>query len=185
MGKGDTRLKIIGQWKKVILPFVLVHSFTSHLAQIPERGRPQLNLNLHKLWRRLARRYRGLSWFCQEPSLSNLNWKCQWFDLNTTNWDFKTLRYKLYKVMSDLWQGRKYRGTRTQKPSLTLPHPIMHIWFGDDSIHNLLSRAVVHAVVCAETISVYVCWLSSQRLKQRGCKELTTRASKLYSIIGQ
>lgn len=127
--------------KKVILPFVLVHSFTSHLAQTPERGRPQLILNLHELWRRLARRCRGLSWFCQEPSLSNLNWKCQWFDLNTTNWDFKTLRYKLYKVMSDLWLRRKYRETGAQNPSLALPHPIIHVWIGVDSIHNLVRRS--------------------------------------------
>lgn len=36
-------------------------------------------------------------------------------DLNTTNWDFKTLRYKLYKVISDLWQGLWYgeRGRET------------------------------------------------------------------------
>lgn len=152
--KKETWLKIVGQRKKDILPFVLAHSFTSHLAQTPQRGRPQLILNLHELWRRLARRCRGLSWFCQEPSLSNLNWKCQWFDLNTTNWDLKTLRYKLYKVMSDLWLGRKYWGTGAQNLCLALPQPIIHVWTGVHSIHSLVRRSESHddAVVSGETI---------------------------------
>lgn len=152
--KGDTSLKILGQRKKVILPFVLVHSFTSHLAQTPQRGRPQLILNLHELWRRLARRCRGLSWFCQEPSLSNLNWKCQWFDLNTTNWDFKTLRYKLYKVMSDSWLWRKYRGNGAQNLCLALPQPVIHVWIGVHSSHSLVLRSESrhYAAVGGETM---------------------------------